>query len=80
VVVLFGSVGRGESDEQSDTDILVVLKNGGNKLRGEISMAMFSYFHSLLSPPHHHYSMGIINPAVALNSRLGIIKPLPIGR
>jgi predicted nucleotidyltransferase len=41
VVVLFGSVGRGESDEQSDTDILVVLKNGGNKLRGEISMAMF---------------------------------------
>lgn len=37
MIVLFGSVGRGESDEQADTDIFVVLKNGGNKLRGEIS-------------------------------------------
>lgn len=40
-VVLFGSVGRGESDEESDIDILVVLKNGGRKLRDEISMASF---------------------------------------
>ena len=40
-VVLFGSVARGESDEESDIDILVVLKNGGRKLRDEISMASF---------------------------------------
>lgn len=40
-VVLFGSVARGESDEESDMDILVVLKNGDNELRDEISMASF---------------------------------------
>lgn len=40
-VVLFGSVARGESDEESDIDILVVLKNGNNRLRDEISMACF---------------------------------------
>lgn len=40
-VVLFGSVARGEFDEESDMDILIVLKNGGNELRDEISMASF---------------------------------------
>lgn len=40
-VVLFGSAARGEADEESDIDILVVLKNGDNKLRDEVSMASF---------------------------------------
>ena len=40
-VVLFGSAARGEADEESDIDILVVLKNGNNKLKDEISMASF---------------------------------------
>jgi len=40
-VVLFGSVARGESDEESDVDIMIVLKNGSRKLRDEISMASF---------------------------------------
>jgi len=40
-VVLFGSVARGEFDEESDVDIMVVLKNGSRKLRDEISMASF---------------------------------------
>lgn len=40
-VVLFGSVARGKADAESDVDILVVLKNGSNKLRDEISMASF---------------------------------------
>lgn len=40
-VVLFGSVARGKYDEESDIDILVVLKNGSRKLRDEISMASF---------------------------------------
>ncbi|MEW6003163.1 MAG: nucleotidyltransferase domain-containing protein [Nitrospirota bacterium] len=52
-VVLFGSVARGESDEESDIDILVVLKNGDNKLRDEISMAAFEITlknNAILSP------------------------------
>ena len=40
-VVLFGSAARGESDEESDIDILVVLKDRDNKLKDEISMASF---------------------------------------
>jgi predicted nucleotidyltransferase len=40
-VILFGSAARGELDEESDIDILVILKNGDNKLRDEISMASF---------------------------------------
>ncbi len=40
-VLLFGSAARGESDEESDLDILIVLKNGNKKLKDEISMASF---------------------------------------
>lgn len=40
-VVLFGSVARGKYEEESDIDILVVLKNGSRKVRDEISMASF---------------------------------------
>jgi predicted nucleotidyltransferase len=40
-VVLFGSIARGEFDEESDVDIMIVLKNGSRKLREEISMASF---------------------------------------
>jgi len=40
-VVLFGSVARGEFDEESDVDIMIVLKNGSRRLRDEISMASF---------------------------------------
>lgn len=52
-VVLFGSVAKGISDEESDIDILVVLKNGDNKLRDEISMAAFEIIlnnNAILSP------------------------------
>ena len=36
-VLLFGSVARGDYDEESDIDILVVVKNGEAKLQDEIS-------------------------------------------
>ncbi len=52
-VVLFGSAARGESDEESDIDILIVLRNGDNKLRDEISMAAFEIIlknNTILSP------------------------------
>lgn len=52
-VVLFGSFAKGEYDEESDIDILVVLKNGDNKLRDEISMAAFEIilsYNIILSP------------------------------
>jgi predicted nucleotidyltransferase len=40
-VILFGSAARGESDKESDVDILVVLKKRDEKLRDEVSMAAF---------------------------------------
>lgn len=40
-VLLFGSVARGEYDEESDIDILVVVENGEAKFRDEISMASY---------------------------------------
>jgi predicted nucleotidyltransferase len=40
-VLLFGSVARGEYDEESDIDILVVVENEEPKLRDEISMASY---------------------------------------
>ena len=40
-VLLFGSVARGDYDEESDIDILVVVENGEAKLRDEISMASY---------------------------------------
>jgi predicted nucleotidyltransferase len=40
-VLLFGSVARGDYDEESDIDILVVVKNGEAKLQDEISMASY---------------------------------------
>lgn len=33
-VILFGSVARGEFDEESDVDIKIVLKNGSKKTAG----------------------------------------------
>lgn len=38
-VLLFGSVARGEYDEESDMDILVIVENGDAKFREEVSMA-----------------------------------------
>ncbi|GFP35267.1 uncharacterized protein HKBW3S43_01059, partial [Candidatus Hakubella thermalkaliphila] len=52
-VVLFGSVARGECDQESDIDLLVVLKNGDRRLRDEISMASFDLilkYDVILSP------------------------------
>lgn len=40
-VIIFGSVARGESDPESDIDLLIVTTNGDRKLRDEISMACF---------------------------------------
>lgn len=40
-VLLFGSVARGDYDEESDIDILVIVKNGENRLRDEVSMASY---------------------------------------
>lgn len=40
-VLLFGSVARGNYDEESDIDILVIIKNGKSKFRDEISMASY---------------------------------------
>jgi len=36
-IILFGSVARGEADEYSDIDVLVILKNRNSKERFEIS-------------------------------------------
>ncbi|MDY6864186.1 MAG: nucleotidyltransferase domain-containing protein [Thermodesulfobacteriota bacterium] len=41
-VVLFGAVARGDYDDESDIDVLVIVKNGGNEFRDEISMASYS--------------------------------------
>ena len=42
-IVLFGSVARGEADEESDVDLLVVLKHPPDRhVRNEISRLMFS--------------------------------------
>jgi len=40
-VILFGSLARGESDPESDIDLLIVITNGDQKLKDEISMACF---------------------------------------
>ena len=40
-VQLFGSVARGEYDEESDMDILVIVENGDAKFREEVSMASY---------------------------------------
>lgn len=40
-VILFGSFARGEYDEESDVDILIVIKNGDRQLQDEISMSSF---------------------------------------
>ena len=40
-VILFGSVARGQSVEESDIDLLIVTANGDEQLRDEISMAGF---------------------------------------
>lgn len=40
-VILFGSIARGDSDPESDIDLLVVTANGDQKLKDEISMAGF---------------------------------------
>lgn len=40
-VILFGSLARGESDPESDVDLLIVTVNGSQKLKDEISMACF---------------------------------------
>ncbi|KPK44424.1 MAG: hypothetical protein AMK74_05165 [Nitrospira bacterium SM23_35] len=40
-VLLFGSVARGEYDEESDMDILVIVENGDAKFREEVSMASY---------------------------------------
>lgn len=41
-VLLFGSVTRGDYDEASEIDILVVVEDGEPKLRDEISMVPYS--------------------------------------
>ena len=41
-VLLFGSVARGDYDEESDIDVLVIVKNGESKFRDEVSMASYS--------------------------------------
>ena len=40
-VLLFGSVARGEHDEESDIDILVIVENGDAQFREEVSMASY---------------------------------------
>jgi len=40
-VILYGSVARGESEVESDIDLLIVTENGDQELREEISMACF---------------------------------------
>jgi predicted nucleotidyltransferase len=40
-VILFGSVARGDSDLESDIDLLIVTADGDQKLKDEISMACF---------------------------------------
>lgn len=40
-VFLFGSVARGEHDEESDMDILVIVKNGDTRFREEVSMVSY---------------------------------------
>ena len=40
-VILYGSVARGESVEESDVDLLIVTANGDQELRDEIIMACF---------------------------------------
>jgi predicted nucleotidyltransferase len=40
-VLLFGSVARGEYDDESDMDILVIVENGDSKFREEVSMASY---------------------------------------
>jgi predicted nucleotidyltransferase len=40
-VILFGSLARGEPDPESDIDLLIVITNGDQKLKDEISMACF---------------------------------------
>lgn len=40
-VILFGSFARGESDQESDVDLLIVTTNGSQNLKDEISMACF---------------------------------------
>jgi uncharacterized protein len=39
--VLFGSVARGESDKESDADILVVISDSGAELKDEIGMSAY---------------------------------------
>lgn len=39
--VLFGSVARGEFDRESDADILIVLSDGDEKVKEEISMSAY---------------------------------------
>jgi len=40
-VLLFGSVARGDYDEESDIDILVIVENGEAEFRDEVSMASY---------------------------------------
>ena len=40
-VLLFGSVARGEYDDESDIDILVIVEEGDVKFREEVSMASY---------------------------------------
>jgi len=40
-VILYGSVARGELNEESDIDLLIVTANGDQELRDEISMACY---------------------------------------
>jgi predicted nucleotidyltransferase len=40
-VILYGSVARGESVEESDIDLLIVIADGDQQLRDEISMACY---------------------------------------
>ena len=40
-MILFGSMGRGEYRENSDIDILVIIGNGDNELKDQITDAAF---------------------------------------
>lgn len=40
-VLLFGSVARGDYDDESDIDILVIVQDGESKFRDEVSMASY---------------------------------------
>ncbi|RJQ43050.1 MAG: nucleotidyltransferase domain-containing protein [Nitrospiraceae bacterium] len=41
IVVLFGSVARGEFNKESDADILIVISDSNTKIKDEISMSAY---------------------------------------